>query len=198
MTYGIYDGAKIIARFTAPLTLRSNVPVFASDTLSLKRNTQSRPAQRWELETGVEPLSYGAQELYVHLVTKGTTEIFTIIVPQNYGVIRARTSVANITGTGSVDSTSITIANNAGLIPMGTAIKFSNHGKVYITTANFSSASGTLPIFPGLRTAVSGHTIYHRDNVQMNVSYDLDTVAGMTYSDGILMNIGTIKLIERL
>lgn len=198
MTYGIYDGSKIIARFTAPLTLKSNVPVFASDTLSLKRFAAKRPAQRWEIEAGVEPLSYGSHELFAFLVTKGVTEEFKVIVPQNFGVISARTSSSSLSATGSAGATQVSITGNSGLIPMGTMIKFSSHGKIYMTTANFSVASGALQIFPELRAAVSGATISHRDDVQMSCMFDFDTVSGMMYRDGILMDMGTIKIIERL
>jgi hypothetical protein len=159
MTYGIYDGSKIIAKFSAPVTLKSNVPVFASDTLSLKRFSTARPAQRWELETGLEPLTYNANELYVHLVTKGTTEEFKIITPQNFGVIASRTSSAAITATGS---------------------------------------AGATQIFPALRVAVSATAVAHRDDVQMSCLYDIDTVSGMVYRDGIMMDVGTIKIIEKL
>lgn len=196
--YGIYDGSKIIARFVAPVTMKSNVPVFASDTLSLKRFAAKRPAQRWELEVGLEPLTYGAHEIFVHLVTKGVTEEFKIITPQNFGVISARTSSSAITATASIGATQVSITGNSGLIPMGTMIKFSNHGKIYMTTANFSTASGALPIFPELRVAVSGTNVYHRDDVQMSCLYDFDTISGMVYRDGIMQDIGTVKIIERL
>jgi hypothetical protein len=198
MTYGIYDGSKIIAKFSAPVTLKSNVPVFASDTLSLKRFSTARPAQRWELETGLEPLTYNANELYVHLVTKGTTEEFKIITPQNFGVIASRTSSAAITATGSAGATQVNITGNSGIIPMGTMIKFANHGKIYMTKNTFSTVTGTLQIFPALRVAVSATAVSHRDDVQMSCLYDIDTVSGMVYRDGIMMDVGTIKIIEKL
>ena len=78
--YGIYDNGEVIARFTAPLTIKSNQPVFVSDTLSLKRFISRRSAQRWEINAGLEPLTTDAQDLMVNLVTKGYSETVTIIV----------------------------------------------------------------------------------------------------------------------
>ena len=87
--FGIYEaGIGVIAKFTAPLTVKSNHPVFASDTLSLKRQVVRRPAQRWEISTNIEPLSFGAQDLLVNLVSKGESEAITVLMPQNYGAMK--------------------------------------------------------------------------------------------------------------
>ena len=125
--YGIYENGEVIAQFAAPLTIRSNQPVFVSDTLSLKRFISRRSAQRWEIDAGLIPQSTSAQNLMVSLVTKGYSETVTIIVPQNYGVIKARTATGTATGTGSAGSSSVTVSGLIGLIPKGTFVKFSNH-----------------------------------------------------------------------
>ena len=64
MIYGILkEGTQdVIAQFAAPMSMRSNRPIFSSDTLSLKRDISERPAQRWELETNLVPLSYTAED----------------------------------------------------------------------------------------------------------------------------------------
>jgi hypothetical protein len=198
MAFGIWDGTKVIAQFTAPLTVRSNVPVFASDTLSLKRHLVKRSAQRWEVEAGLEPQSTGSHELMSLLVTKGVTEEFKIIMPQNYGSTKELTTTANITATGSLGSSSVTISLNNGILPMGRFIKFNNHSKIYMTTSKLTSGSGVVGIFPELRVAVSNEYVYYKEDVQMSSLFDLDTITGMVYSDGILQDIGSIKIIERL
>ena len=38
----------------------------------------------------------------------------------------------------------------------------------------------------------------YADNVQMQCLYDTDVVSGMVYSDGILMDTGQIRLVEKL
>jgi len=197
MPYGIVDNGVVIAQFVVPMTLRSNRPVFVSDTLSLRRQVGRRAAQRWELETRLEPLGAGAQDLMVNLVTSGHSEPVTIYVPQNGGVIKRRTSNSAFTATGAAGATALTVSGNGGLVPKGTFIRFANHSKVYMLTADLNG-NGTMRIFPELRVAVNATSLTHRDNVVMNCLYDTDTVIGMSYEDGVLMDAGTVKLIERI
>jgi hypothetical protein len=192
--YGIYEGGKVIAKFVAPVSVRSNQPVFASDTLSLKRYVSKRPAQRWEIETRLEPLSHSAEDLFVDLISKGYSSPTTVTTPQNYGASRKLTGSNSPTATGAVGASLISVTNT-GFIPKGTYIRFSNHSKVYLTLANRDN-SGTVSIFPALRAAVSNTTFLCKDDVIMTCFYDLDTIIGMSYVDGILMDLGTIKLVE--
>jgi hypothetical protein len=194
--YGIYDNGEVIARFTAPLTVKSNQPVFVSDSLSLKRFISKRSAQRWEIETGLEPLTFSAEDLMVNLVTKGYSETVTVLMPQNYGVLKRRTSTGSPNAAGAAGATNVTISSNSGLIPRGTFVKFSSHSKIYMTTSDLTG-NGTLNVFPELRANVSGR-IYCRDDVFMSCLYDTDVVSGMTYSDGIMMDLGTVRLVENL
>lgn len=194
--YGIYDNGEVIARFSAPLTVKSNQPVFVSDTLSLKRFVSKRSAQRWEIESGLEPLTFSAEDLMVNLVTKGYSETVTVVMPQNYGVIKRRTSTGSPTAIGTAGATTVTVSGNSGLIPRGTFIKFSSHSKVYMATSDLTN-TGTLNIYPELRSNVSG-TMYCKDDVLMSCLYDTDVVSGMVYSDGIMMDVGTVRLLEKL
>jgi len=201
--YGIYEGGKIIAQFVVPLAVRSNHPVFASDTLSLSRRISRRTAQRWEIETRLEPLSHTAQELFVHMVTKGYSNTFTIIMPQNYGADQARTSSSTptTTGTAALNTSFVTLttSSNTGLIPKGTFIKFSNHTKIYLTTTDVlnSTIGTTMSFYPPLRTAVpAGTSFTFKHDVQMTCLYDLDTLSGMSFTNGILQDMGQVRILE--
>lgn len=196
--YGIYDGEKVIARFVTPMTMRSNRPVFASDTLSLKRQVAVQGAQRWELSTMLVPLSHTAEDLFVKLTVSGHSEVIEIITPQNYGVIQRRTSVStNVFAEGARHAVSVSISNNSGLIPRGTFVQFSGHSKVYMTTSDLVG-SGMLGVFPGLLSDVSSENMRHRDDVIMPCKMETSTVIGMAYTDGILMDNGNILLLESL
>jgi len=197
MPYGIYDNGNVIAQFVVPMTMKSNTPVFVSDTLSLKRRTRRRAAHRWEIETRLEPLSAGAQDLMVHLVVNGHSETIQCIVPQNMGVIRARTANGRPTATGSAGASQVEVSANSGMIPKGTFIRFDNHSKIYMLTDSLVG-QGTMRIFPELRVSVADSSFNFRDNVIMNCLYDTDTVIGMQYEDGVLMDMGTVRLIERV
>jgi hypothetical protein len=195
--YGIYESGTIIAQFVAPMAVRSNHPVFASDTLSLKRDIIRRSAQRWEIETRLMPLSVGAENLFVNLVSKGYSDTVTIITPQNYGAKKALTATAAVTGTGSKDTNIITVDGNNGVIPKGTFIKFASHSKVYLTITERNN-NGTMLIYPNLLSAVAAASFTYKDDVQMSCMWDLNTINGMSYSDGILMDLGTVKLVEKV
>jgi hypothetical protein len=193
--YGIYDDGQIVAQFVAPMTVRSNHPVFASDAMSLNRLVARRTAQRWEISTRLEPLVHTAHYLMVLMVTQGYHDLVQVIVPQNYGVIMSRTSDAASPTISGVQNASIaTVGSNTGLIPRGTFIKITGHDKVYMTTSD-RDGNGSVGIYPPLRLNV-GATFQHLDNVQMTCKWDLDTVSGMTYVDGIIMDPGVVTLVE--
>lgn len=199
--YGIYENGEVIARLVVPMTVKSNQPVSAPDTLSLKRQVSRRPAQRWEISTNVEPLSSSAHKLFVSLVTRGYSEAVQVLMPQNYGAKLARTSVSSAPSTNAgfvARDTQLTIKDCAGLIPLGTFIKFANHSKIYMLTEDCVD-NGTLNIYPSLQTAVPNDTQFtFKDDVILTAQYDLDTVIGMSYSDGILMDMGNVTFIEKL
>lgn len=195
MPFGILENGVIIAEFVVPLTFRSNKPVFITDTLSLKRSRKARTAHRWELETRVMPMQGGAENLMVSLISADSMDPISVIVPQNTGVTKRRTSVATPSATGALGASQVTVANNAGLIPKGSFIRFSNHSKIYMTK-NDITGNGLVNIFPTLRMAVNATTFNFREDVIMPCYYDTDVVKGMVYEDGILMDPGVIKLIE--
>jgi hypothetical protein len=197
--YGIWDGSKVLAVFVAPLTVRSNRPVFMADTLSLHRHVSRRSAQRWEIETNLMPLTTTAEELFVNFVVNGHSEPMQIVMPQNIGVIRRRTSTAAITATGALGANTVDLLGANGLIPMGTFIKFANHDKIYMTKTDSDTLVTTAGIYPDLRVVVpAGTAVQYLDDVIMQGLYDTDTITGMVFTDGVLMDNGTIKIVENL
>jgi hypothetical protein len=195
--YGIYENSKIIAAFVAPLKVISNKPIFVSDALSLKRSTYSRSAQRWEIETNLQPLVETANDLFVNIVTKGKSETVQALMPQNYAVRLKRTATAMITATGTIGSSTVTIIGSNGLIPKGCFVRFFENPKIYMTTSDLTG-NGSLSIYPPLRKAAIGGIMAYKDDVIFECFYDTDTITGMVYTDGILMDNGNIKLIEKL
>ena len=195
--YGIYEDGRVIAKFIAPLGVKSNNPIKVSDTLSLKRQISRGTAQRWEIETAVEYLSHGAEDLFVNLVINGYSENITVLMPQNYGASLRNTTTVNPNAAASAGSNVIAVTGNDGTIPKGTFIRFSGvDTKVYMVTEDLTG-DGNMYIYPNLRLDLNG-TFTHRKDVLMLGLYDTDTVIGMTYTDGILMDIGTIRIVEKV
>ena len=193
--YGILDNGDVIASFAAPMTVIDNTPTFGGDTLSLRRIVERRPAQRWEIETNLAPLSYDAQNLLAVLMVNGNSSSIGIRMPQNYGAKQARTANDFITGTGSVSSTLVSLTGVSGLLPRGTFVKFSNHNKIYMTLTNLNG-NGVVTVHPPLRTLVSGHNVAYRDDVDGFFYADFDNIRGMSYVDGILMDLGRMRFLE--
>jgi hypothetical protein len=212
MNYGIMnDDGTLAAKFVTPMTLTSNQPVFTSDTLSLHRRVTKRGAQRWELSTNLSPLNTSAEELFVNMILKGHHTQFKIKVPQNIGVIEKDRdthtinsvketpilSRANVGGHGevtisAVDSVSLT---------KGTFVTLSDDLKVYmVMESTFKNSTNpiTVKLYPELRKTTGTGIKLKYVGVEMQCYYDTDTVQGMVYQDGILMDNGTIKLIEAL
>jgi len=139
--FGIYEDGEVIARFVTPTTVNSNVPVFISDTLSLQRKAASRGAQRWEISSKLEPLTYSAADLFVNITTMGYTEVVQVRIPQNWGAYRRLTFSGTALGTASAGETDVNIVDNYGIIPKGTFITFANHAKVYLLKNDVTTSS---------------------------------------------------------
>jgi hypothetical protein len=200
--YGILDGEdrELIAVFAAPVAVRSNVPVTPSDSLSLLRRTRSVAAQRWEISAGIVPMSDGGHKLMKSLVTKGTHSPTEVLVPQSVGVILRRTgslSKVLLTDGGLAGESQVSAPAYSGFMPRGTFLRFGNHSKVYVTLSDFDG-SGAVSVFPPLRADLAETYMYHGDDVVMECFYDRDTVQGMRYTDGILMDPGELVLVESI
>lgn len=180
-----------VIKFVTPTTVSSNQPVFTADTISLKRFAASMEVQRWEIETNLMP-SNSSADFLLHSVANGFATVFDVEMPQVY-----RNSSIIPTGstqaTGTAGTYSVTV-NSSSNLKSGDFISFSGHQKVYLIMA----VSGqTLTVFPKLRSSNLG-TLNYGNNTVMKARYDVDTVIGITYTDGILSDPGTIKLIEAL
>jgi len=196
---GILENGQVTIRFVAPTSIISNQPAFVKDTVSLKRQTNSQGVQRWEIKTNLEPSNYSTDFL-IHSVTNGYDQIFDIQVPQVYRLRdkNATTTTSIITASANAvsNTSSIYIQGNNGSLSKGEFIKFSNHDKIYILTSN-RIGNGTINIYPPLLTDVSiGTGISYGANTTMKVRYDTDAVLGITFTDGILSDPGSITLIE--
>lgn len=208
--YGILnDSGSLIARFTVPLAVKNNEPILISDALSLKRFSSKSVAQRWEIEAGVEPLIQTSQDLMINLITKGYTEGVKVRIPQNIIAVKKLVDLSGqpltsgiITSAASAGTTQISVSGFTGTIPAGLFIKFSNYNKLYMVRTDCirTSTTGTvtLNIYPALRFPVINTTQVIYNEVDVDFYYDTDVVRGMVYEDGILMDPGVIKLVEKL
>jgi hypothetical protein len=214
MEFGILDiDGSLLAKFTTPLTVKSNQPIFVSDTLSLQRKVTKRSSShRWEIDTNLAPLKLDANDLFAFIVEKGLSETVKIKMPQNYAVVvklekdglgkhTDRLVIDDNITNGNLGTSTIKVTGTSYEIPRGTFVSFTgSNPKMYMTTSESTpSVNGvsTINIFPALVSNVTGEYLKYK-NVEMTCKFDTSVVIGMTYSDGVLMDNGTFKLLEHL
>jgi hypothetical protein len=194
MAFGIVENGQVIARFAAPITITSNQPVVISDTLSLKRQVSSKAAQRWEIEANLEPLSKNAGVLYSYLITKGYGGTVEASMPQPFD----QKDLAGAQFTASSAALGASVITASGLtssVPRGTFVRFADDPKVYMIT---SSSTNTCTVYPPLVKNNTGKLLYINNFIVGQFYLDTSSIRGLSYIDGVLMDVGSIKLVEKL
>jgi hypothetical protein len=184
--------------FSAPLAVRSNQPAFISDTLSLKRKTNSQNVQRWEIEADIMPTNDSSNFL-VHSVLNGHTNVFYLRIPQVFTPTKlSQTLSLSMINTKAQGSSTIDLTGLGALDLTGQFINFAGDSKVYLITSKGTSGIG-VGISPSLiSTVTAGTLLVTGDKVTMYARYDADTQLGITYTDGVLSSQGSVKFIEAL
>lgn len=198
---GIITPGGDIIRFVAPMSIKSNQPVFVSDSINLKRYTASMGVQRWEIETNVEPSNSSADYL-IHSVSNGFSNIFDVEMPQVY---RGSSYPSGSLSATADAGTYFVRVNDVTNLSKGDFISFTNYNKVYLITA-ISALGGntsypgvyTLTVFPRIMSNINSGTLNYGNNTRFKARYDTDSMIGITYTDGILSDPGTIRLVEAI
>ena len=208
--YGILKGktntgleSELACVFVAPMSINSNQPAYAADTINLRRKTMQTNLQRWELETGV----FGGElpvDLLVHSVINGYSTTFFVRMPQLFRNTRIADDInyyANVSyAQGVKDNIYIDGGRNTQL-PKGEFIRFRGHSKVYLITSSSLDENGlsNISIHPALVGDVdAAESLFYGAGVTMHAKYDTDTRLGISFRDGILSDISTAKIVEVL
>lgn len=185
--------------FATPTTIISNCPVSASDSINLRRTTSSYRAQRWEIETKIAPSDNDPGYL-VSSVVAGYNKLVYIRMPQ---VFRGsdRKSIPTITLSAAANAGTQLITFSGGTLQKGEFIQFgsnldSNDRKVYLITA---IAGNTAVIEPPLNgTKAAGLEVKYDKKVTLVARFETNALLGITYTDGVLQDPGSVKFIEAL
>jgi hypothetical protein len=210
MLYGILkssvntgDDSELQCVFSTPLQVNSNQPAYVQDMMNLKRRASSQKAQRWEIEANLSPTNDDASYL-VHSVANGHNEIFYVRMPQVANLPIWRGTVKNSADlkVGATEMAYTFIPDPYYTHPVGFVQKpgeffqFWNHTKVYLNTG---IKDGKLQFSPPLHMDVTAmKAITRGGSVTMKARYDASTKLGITYTDGILSDPGSVKLVEAL
>jgi hypothetical protein len=197
--------SELAAVFASPLSITSNQPAFVSDTGNLRRRVASQGVQRWEIETSIVPTNSSAL-FFVNSISAGFVEKVYVRMPQIPGIKRLRGGIDDVENLSLATSTACSagsrLVNVSGLgndnFGIGEFIRFDSDSKVYAVTDPGINGSG-MQVHPPLRTTVYPSTkVWYGSKVTMTARYDTDVAVGIRFSDGILLDPGTIKLVEAL
>ena len=101
--------------------------------------------------------------------------------------LKLASGTARANGAAVIGATSVNVDGFSGVLKAGDMVKFSNHSKVYMITADRSGA-GALAIQPALRVALTNDLVITYDNVPFTVrlnndvqSYSLESASLLDY-----------------
>jgi hypothetical protein len=200
MSVYYFNGAQILA----PLTITSNEPLYEVDTVSLKKQRANQDVQRWELSFNTVGTAETQVDIFLGSAVSNHT-VQTMVMPQ-LPTVDDNTTISSssffLSGFNSAGVTSVIVnaSGDTGVIPKGTFFKFSSHDKMYVTTSDTTmSGSTTVNFYPKLRsTSTTSHTLRFKELAILSFYRDINNQTGITFSDGVLSNAGTISVIEAL
>jgi hypothetical protein len=192
--------SELVNVFSTPLTITSNQPIAASESLNLKVISSGHAAQRWEISAAIAPTNETPESL-IHSVLMGYSTSFYIRMPQPF----LMSDTPYYTGTPAVNAT---VARGAtalqvknGTLLAGQFVNFGTATKVYLVTSSVDAGGGlyNITVQPPLRAIVNADTeIICGAKVKMRAIYSDDALLGVTYENGVLASAGTVKYKEKL
>ena len=184
--------------FASPVSIYSNNPAWVADSMSLIRKAGEAYAQRFEIEANVSQTS-DPGVAYVHMMEYGYNKVFYTRVPQPY---IKDDPVENLTLTlGASVIAGATEVNISGLgtnkLRAGVFINIGSDPKLYLVKREVSA--GVYAVLPEIRTSqASGLAVKYGKKTTMRAYYADDISLGLSYQDGILMGINTVRILEAL
>ena len=205
MQYGILNSStntgidsELAAVFAAPIGIASNQPAFGADTLSLRRSSASTGAQRWEITAAIAP-SADSVDIMTNMLTAGYGDFMYVRMPQLYRNGKQMPTGLSLTAAGTPQgSDTVNISGANGNLMKGEFIKFASHAKIYMIVDPGVNGVGAR-ISPRLIAPVTtGTAVKYGGEVTMRCKYELNTVLGLQFTDGILSSPGQIEVVEAL
>lgn len=154
----------------ASLNITSRHNNVKTETRSGRVQVRSIGAQRWELTAQYRVMTRAQMQPIIAFIMaqQGSLETFQIQLPLHDDALGNVSGTVAANGAHDIGDSTITIDGITGTLKAGDFIKFANHTKVYMVTADRSGA-GTLSIQPGLLEAVPDNTVVTYDDVQFTV-----------------------------
>jgi hypothetical protein len=160
-------------------------------TTSMSGRTQriKTGAQYWSFKLQSPALSradFFAQYSFV-VQQDGQVGSFTIVPPVISSTRGTATGTVTVNATVAAGQSTCNSAGGSGTLKKGDLIKFSNHDKVYMLTADVdldSSTVDTLSFYPALTTGITNTTTVTYSSVPFTVYFDSDNLSYTSNVDG--------------
>ena len=163
------------------MNFKSNTTTRITTTLSGKTLRQALPSQFFSFKLQSPPLTRAEFQPVMAFIMKqnGKFDSFTIIPPLVNDASGTAGGTITVNATYAAGSSTVKANGGTGTLKAGDMIKFSNHNKVYMVTADVdmdASSVDTIEIFPSLREAVSNTTTIQYDDVPFEVFMTSDVM----------------------
>ena len=196
---------QLSTNFFREVELSSVANTRESQTVTNKTFRRSLGGQYYVLRLISKPLERAdADTLFAFLASQdGKFDSFTIIPPiisntkgtasgtitvDNAEVVETETGGVALSKSAGSRAVGITNSSETGTLKTGDKIKFSNHDKVYVLTADINldgSSVNALQFYPALTTAVTSSTTVVYENVPFKVRLQDDVIRETISTDGL-------------
>ena len=171
------------------LDFKSNNNTRVTTSISGRTQRAAVAGQYFSLKLASTPLEQvDFKAIYAFIARqKGRLESFTIVPPNISSSSGTASGTSTVTQTYAAGVTSVRANGASGTLKKGDLIKFSNHNKVYMLTADVNmdaSSEDTIAFYPPLTVAVNNTTTIIYDNVPVTVFLDSNQQKFTTQADG--------------
>ena len=147
----------------------------SSQSISGRTQVRNIGGQRFEFSAQYTRMTRSefAPILVFTMAQRGSAETFTIVLPQISSKSGDASGTILVNGAADIGATTVGVDGVTGTLKAGDMIKFANHTKVYMLTAD-RAGNGNISIQPALRLAVPNDNAVTFDSVPFTVRLNND------------------------
>ena len=160
----------------------------SSQSISGRTQVRNIGGQRFEFSAQYTRMTRSefAPILVFTMAQRGSAETFTIVLPQISSKSGDASGTILVNGAADIGATTVGVDGVTGTLKAGDMVKFANHSKVYMLTAD-RGGDGNISIQPALRVAVPNDNAVTFDSVPFTVRLNNDVQE---------FNLGSASLVD--
>ena len=160
----------------------------SSQSISGRTQVRNIGGQRFEFSAQYTRMTRSefAPILVFTMAQRGSAETFTIVLPQISSKSGDASGTILVNGAADIGATTVGVDGVTGTLKAGDMVKFANHSKVYMLTAD-RAGDGNIFIQPALRVAVPNDNAVTFDSVPFTVRLNNDVQE---------FNLGSASLVD--